>query len=73
MNEIPSAIDQIVTPMRTGRVGGGFRNGTQPQENQTAEDEANASHAIFYSITSTQSSLRGIDMGHLLIKQAVQK
>mmetsp|Transcript_98796 Transcript_98796/g.282462 ORF Transcript_98796/g.282462 Transcript_98796/m.282462 type:complete len:412 (-) Transcript_98796:317-1552(-) len=36
-------------------------------------DEEGAGAAIFYSITSTQPGLRGVDMGNFLIKAVVQK
>jgi malonyl-CoA decarboxylase len=37
------------------------------------EDPALCSTAIFYSITSTQTGLQGIELGNSLIKQAVKK
>ena len=37
------------------------------------EDPALCTTAIFYSITSTQSGLQGIELGNSLIKQAVKK
>uniref|UniRef100_A0A914PQY7 Malonyl-CoA decarboxylase n=1 Tax=Panagrolaimus davidi TaxID=227884 RepID=A0A914PQY7_9BILA len=37
--------------------------------NLTEEDETSANTAIYYSISSTQPGLRGIDLGNLLIKQ----
>lgn len=38
-----------------------------------AEDPTLCTTAIFYSITSTQTGLQGIDLGNSLIKQAVKK
>ena len=35
-------------------------------------DPANASHAIFYSITNCQEGLRGVSFGHFLIKQVAE-
>jgi len=39
------------------------------KEDLSLEDERKANTAIYYSITSTQPGLRGIDLGNLLIKK----
>ncbi|KAE9551298.1 hypothetical protein FO519_005478 [Halicephalobus sp. NKZ332] len=39
------------------------------EEDLSLEDEKRANTAIYYSITSTQAGLRGIDLGNLLIKK----
>lgn len=39
------------------------------EEDLSLEDEKKANTAIYYSITSTQPGLRGIDLGNLLIKK----
>merc|ERR1711860_134446 len=40
---------------------------------ENTEDPALCTTAIFYSITSTQTGLQGIELGNSLIKQAVKK
>ncbi len=41
--------------------------------NATPEDASTCDSAIFYSITSTQTGLQGIELGTYLIKQAVRR
>ena len=40
---------------------------------ENTEDPALCTTAIFYSITSTQTGLQGIELGNSLIKSAVKK
>ena len=42
-------------------------------EGREGEDPAVCRAAVFYSITSTQRGLSGIDLGTYIIKQAVRK
>jgi malonyl-CoA decarboxylase len=52
---IPENIDDIIIPLN------------KRSENVSSEPDANA--AIFYSINSTQGGLRGVELGHVLIKR----
>ena len=48
-------------------------NDVEHAKTSTAEDSALCTTSIFYSITSTQTGLQGIELGNSLIKQAVKK
>ncbi|XP_071800937.1 malonyl-CoA decarboxylase, mitochondrial-like [Asterias amurensis] len=65
-DHIPSNVQSIV----------GERKGQQttnaPLASEQPEDPEHIKSAIFYSISSTQKGLRGVDLGNYLIKQAVR-
>ena len=53
--------------------GSGGRSGSSSESGGGAEDTSTCDSAIFYSITSTQTGLQGIELGTYLIKQAVKR
>ncbi|XP_063405322.1 malonyl-CoA decarboxylase, mitochondrial-like isoform X1 [Mytilus trossulus] len=72
-NEITKSIHSI---LQTGQFKP-IRDGDVPEEdlsvNSETEDSSKITTAIFYSITSTQKGLQGIDLGNYLIKQVVRE
>ncbi|XQJ24831.1 malonyl-coa decarboxylase-like protein [Leishmania guyanensis] len=80
---ITSSVDQILgrptplsDPVNMSQAALYFRD--VPQSSSTvdcagAADDGNVNTAIFYSINSAQSALRGMDMGNRLIKRVVQE
>ncbi|XP_046398837.1 malonyl-CoA decarboxylase, mitochondrial-like [Ischnura elegans] len=70
-DDIPSSLRTLVTPAPTSRMSvdasAGMR--VQPQAENLAQTKA----AIFYSITSTQKGLQGIELGTYLIKRVVKE
>lgn len=68
-NEIPSSIHSIIkSPMRRSTPIETF-----PLEEQSVENINQISTAVFYSITSTQKGLQGVDLGNYLIKRVVRE
>ena len=76
---IPEKIASVVKHHRMVKrfsvdvVGGGGDRSAGPSESGGAEDTSTCDSAIFYSITSTQTGLQGIELGTYLIKQAVKR
>jgi len=68
-DHIPSSIASIVTTTRQRM----SLDGSADMGNGVAEDPENITTAIFYSITSTQKGLAGIELGNYLIKQVVKE
>lgn len=65
-NEISSSMDPIIQASRSNSPGCGLGD-------ISIEDPSNINTAIFYSITSTQKGLQGIELGNYLIKKVVQE
>ena len=65
---------RLVKRFSVDAVGGGGGHGAAgSSESGGAEDTSTCDSAIFYSITSTQTGLQGIELGTYLIKQAVKR
>jgi len=65
-NEISSSMNPIIQASRSNSPDGGLVD-------TDIEDPSNINTAIFYSITSTQKGLQGIELGNYLIKKVVQE
>lgn len=65
-NEISSSMDPVIQASRSNSPGCGLGD-------TSIEDPSNINTAIFYSITSTQKGLQGIELGNYLIKRVVQE
>ncbi|CAL4173446.1 unnamed protein product, partial [Meganyctiphanes norvegica] len=65
-NEISSSMAPIIQASRAGSPDGGIGD-------TSIEDHSTINTAIFYSITSTQKGLQGIELGNYLIKKVVQE
>ncbi|KAG5511561.1 hypothetical protein GH5_06512 [Leishmania sp. Ghana 2012 LV757] len=80
---IARSVDQILgrptplsDPANTSKAALCFRDALESPaaaDGAGAEDDGNVNTAIFYSINSAQSALRGMDMGNRLIKRVVQE
>lgn len=64
-SEISSSIQSIV--QRNARLSG------EPEPAELSENAHSISTAIFYSITSTQKGLQGVELGNYLIKKVVRE
>ena len=66
---------RLVKRFSVDAVGGGGDRGAagSSESGGGAEDTSTCDSAIFYSITSTQTGLQGIELGTYLIKQAVKR
>ena len=64
-NEISSSIQKILTQNQKGS--------SNDSSESSEDDEVNVSTAIFYSISSTQVGLQGIELGTYLIKSVVKE
>ena len=65
---------RLVKRFSVDAVGGAGGHGAAgSSESGGAEDTSTCDSAIFYSITSTQTGLQGIELGTYLIKQAVKR
>lgn len=71
-DEIPSTLKTVVTPASTSRMSVDASAGMGAHHHQ-AENLAQTKAAIFYSITSTQKGLQGIELGTYLIKRVVKE
>ncbi|XP_071450402.1 malonyl-CoA decarboxylase, mitochondrial-like [Hetaerina americana] len=70
-DDIPSSLRTLVTPAPTARMSVDASAGMRAQPQ--AENLVHTKAAIFYSITSTQKGLQGIELGTYLIKRVVKE
>ncbi|KAL1117843.1 hypothetical protein AAG570_004158 [Ranatra chinensis] len=70
--EIASSMKGIVAAAQRMSVDGSVMGGILGQDTET-EDPSCVKAAIFYSITSTQKGLQGIELGNYLIKRVVNE
>ncbi|TRY69236.1 hypothetical protein TCAL_10735 [Tigriopus californicus] len=72
--EIPESISKVVKHHRmVKKYSVDSHQSSGSKTGREGEDPSSCEAAIFYSITSTQTGLQGIELGTQLIKQAVQK